>query len=229
MFLKRLRARLSSTPARRGVSLGDLRRITPISKNFGYDRGGPIDRYYIERFLAEKQSNVQGSVLEIKDNSYTVKFGKNKVVKSDVVDINPNNKNANIISDLAIADNINDNSYDCVILTQVLQFIYNYDDAIKNIHRILRPNGTLLLTVPGITSIAYAQLGSTWYWSFSEASIKRILSNHFMPDRISVEKYGNVLTATAFLYGLGMDELTIEEYESRDPDYQVIIAAIARK
>jgi glycosyltransferase involved in cell wall biosynthesis len=31
------------------VRIGSLRRVTPISQVFGFDRGQPIDRYYIER------------------------------------------------------------------------------------------------------------------------------------------------------------------------------------
>ena len=34
------------------VDFGGLRRLTPVSRAFGFDRGLPIDRYYIERFLA---------------------------------------------------------------------------------------------------------------------------------------------------------------------------------
>ena len=33
------------------IDLGDLRRSRPVSKDWGYERGAPIDRYYIEAFL----------------------------------------------------------------------------------------------------------------------------------------------------------------------------------
>src|SRR5689334_3710614 len=39
------------------VRLGDLRRLTPISRNWGFDRGQPVDRYYIENFLAVQSSD----------------------------------------------------------------------------------------------------------------------------------------------------------------------------
>ncbi|HEY9363111.1 MAG TPA: glycosyltransferase, partial [Chitinophagaceae bacterium] len=35
------------------VNKGDFNRTSPFSKEFGYERGGPIDRYYIEKFLAQ--------------------------------------------------------------------------------------------------------------------------------------------------------------------------------
>lgn len=149
--------------------------------------------------------------------------------QSDILDIDPKNKNANIIADLADLSNVTDNIYDCVILTQVLQLIYNYNDTIKNIHRVLKPGGVLLMTVPGITQIAYEQLGKTWYWSFSEASVTKILSQFFENENIIVSIYGNVLTAVAFLYGVGAKELASAEYEVNDLDYQVIIGGKAIK
>ncbi len=44
------------------INFGDLRRLTPVSKEFGFERGLPIDRYYIEKFLAEHTSDIQGRV-----------------------------------------------------------------------------------------------------------------------------------------------------------------------
>ena len=85
------------------------------------------------------------------------------------------------------------------------------------------------MTVPGITQIAYKQLGTTWFWSFSEASISRILTKYFDQSRVSISVYGNVQSAAAFLYGLGVDELTPAELDVADPDYQVIIASMAQK
>ncbi len=38
------------TPSIGKIDTGDLNRLTPFSKEFGYDRGGPVDRYYIENF-----------------------------------------------------------------------------------------------------------------------------------------------------------------------------------
>ena len=46
------------------VRFGDLKRLTPISPKWGLDRGRPIDRSYIESFLAQHASNIRGRVLE---------------------------------------------------------------------------------------------------------------------------------------------------------------------
>ena len=85
----RLRERLLSgrerVPAVGRVRFGDLHRLTPISQCFGFDRGLPVDRYYIERFLARHASEIVGRVLEIGDDTYTRRFGGSRVSRSDVL------------------------------------------------------------------------------------------------------------------------------------------------
>jgi glycosyltransferase involved in cell wall biosynthesis/SAM-dependent methyltransferase len=216
-------------PAVHEINMGDMRRMTPFSQRFGIDRGGAIDRYYIEKFLAYRSGDIKGRVLEIKDNAYTRQFGKEQVSHSEILDIDNKNTKATIVADLTNAAQIPDNTFDCVILTQVLQFIYDHKAALKTIHRILKPGGVLLLTVPGITRIAYKQFGETWHWSFSEASVKRMLSESFRIQDTIIDMHGNVLTSTGLLYGMGSGELKKEEYEYTDPDYQVIITARAVK
>ena len=54
---------------------GDLRRTDPVSRDWGYDRGVPIDRRYIDEFLAAHSSDVQGAVLEVQEDDFTLAFG----------------------------------------------------------------------------------------------------------------------------------------------------------
>jgi glycosyltransferase involved in cell wall biosynthesis len=58
----------SDPPPPGQVRLGDLDRLTPVSRVFGYDRGLPVDRYYIEGFLFHHANDIAGRVLEIADN-----------------------------------------------------------------------------------------------------------------------------------------------------------------
>jgi SAM-dependent methyltransferase len=216
-------------PKEGAVILGDLNRTSPFSEEFGYDRGGPIDRYYIESFLQKNKALIQGKVLEIGDNEYTLRFGNPDSLQSEIFDVDPKNSKANFVGDLSNAPFIPDNSYDCIILTQTLQMIYNYKDAIATCFRILKPGGSLLLTVPGISNIDFDEWNEYWMFSFTTNSIKRILLECFPIERISVETYGNVLTATAFLYGMGFPELEKEQIDFTDPHYQLIISAVATK
>lgn len=211
------------------INLGDLNRTTPFSTQFGYDRGGPVDRYYIENFLQENNSLIKGRVLEIGDNEYTLRFGGNKIEKSDILHIDDSNKQATFIGDLSNAPHLPSNTFDCIILTQTLHLIYDYKAAIETCYRVLKPGGTLLLTVPGISHIAQDQWSKYWLWSFTDASIQRIMQEHFSEDTITIKTYGNVLVASAFLYGMGLPELKKEQLDYHDPHYQVIITVKAIK
>jgi SAM-dependent methyltransferase len=132
---------------RRPGWLGISRRTTPLSEYWGYDRGSPVDRYYIERFLAEHRYDIQGRVLEVKDEVYIDQLGVG-VKQCEVLDIDPTNLRATIIADLAAADVIPSDHFDCFVCTQTLQYIYDIHAALAHIHRILRPEGVLLATVP---------------------------------------------------------------------------------
>ena len=54
---------------------GNLRRVQPFSPNFGFERGQPIDRFYIERFFAAHRAAMVGDGLEIQSVGYLRRFG----------------------------------------------------------------------------------------------------------------------------------------------------------
>ena len=154
-----------------------LRRTKPLSDIWGADRGTPIDRYYIERFLHQNRQTIRGDVLEIKHPMYTDRFGVG-VASTDVLDIDPANERANIVADLAQADSVPDRSFDCFILTQTLQYVYDVRAAVSHCHRILRPGGVLLCTVPSVSGIDPGSLENE-YWRFTAASCSRLFGDAF--------------------------------------------------
>jgi glycosyltransferase involved in cell wall biosynthesis len=215
-------------------NFGDLHRLSPVSQIWGFDRGmsvwekgQPIDRYYIEAFLQRHFEDIKGRVLEIGDSGFTFKFGGSRVFQSDVIDVNPDNSHATYIIDLDCWDvNLPRELFDCFILTQTLQFIYNIKTAIYNAYTVLKPGGVLLVTLPGISKI-----DRLWndYWRFTEISARRMFGDVFGDENITVVTYGNVLTACAFLYGLSSYELTKKMLDFIDPNFQVIITVRAVK
>lgn len=212
------------------VDLGSLRRVTPISRIFGYDRGQPIDRYYIENFLAHHQNDIRGRVLEIGDDSYTQQFGSDHVTQRDVLHVKEGNPKATFIGDLTNADNVPSDSFDCFVLTQTIHLIYDVRVALQTVYRILKPGGVALITVPGtISQLAIDEWGAYWCWGFTSLSIRRLFEEVFPAENLQIETYGNVLTATAFLQGLASQELRSEELDHRDPSYQVILTIRAVK
>lgn len=216
-------------PAVGKVDLGDFARTTPFSTEFGYDRGGPVDRYYIEKFLGQEAAAIKGRVLEVGDNEYTLRFGKAQVAQSDILHVDASNQKATFVGDLSDAPHVPDNTFDCVVLTQTLHLIYEYKQALATCHRILKPGGVLLLTVPGITPIDHGEWRKTWYWSFTDSALHRLIAETFPTDSLTITSYGNVFIATAFLYGLGLQEVTPAQLEVYDPQFQVINAVKAVK
>lgn len=204
--------------------------IKPISRVFGLDRGLPIDRYYIEKFLFENKQLIKGVTLEIAESTYTKKFGNEKVKKALIFNVKESNIKSDIIGNLATGEGITKNLVDCFIMTQTLPFIYDIHGAVKNAVKILKPGGCLLITVPGITQISRYDM-SRWgqYWSFTDQSLRKLFEEVIPPSSISIKTYGNVKSAAYFLYGFAQHELTRKELEYQDSDYQLIIGAVIKK
>ena len=199
-----------------------------ISNAFGVDRGQSIDRYYIENFLAHHASDIQGRVLEIEDNSYTLKYGGSRVKISDVLHVQQGHPQATIVADLTHAGHIPPDTFDCIILTQTLQYIYDVRSAILTLYRILKPGGSLLATFPGVSQGHPLEYGD-WYWAFTTQSAPRLFEEAFPAENIRTEAHGNVLAAISSLHGLASEELSQEELDYRDPHYELLITLRAVK
>jgi SAM-dependent methyltransferase len=223
------RRRIQYTPPVGWVRFGDLRRTAPISREYGYDRGLPIDRYYIEGFLARHADDIRGHVVEIGDASYTHRFGDTKVTGSDILHVDESNAAATIGADLTSADDIPSSTFDCFILTQTLQLIYDVRAAIRTAYRILKPGGVLLATVPGISQISSDEWGASWYWAFTSLSAGTLFQEVFPKDHVHVHAHGNVLAATSFLQGLAAHELARAELDVVDREYEMLITIHAVK
>lgn len=207
-----------------------LGRLEPIRKNFGLGQGQSIDRYYIELFLARNANDIQGHVLEIQEDAYTRRFGGERVLHSDVLHVTQGNPRATIIADLTAADHIPSEQYDCIILTQTLQYIYDVRAAIRTGYRILKGGGVLLVTLPGIQQIDRSGKQSYGeYWRFTTRSAQRLFTEVFPEHCLAIQAYGNVLAATAFLHGLVREEMHQSPLDYHDKDYEMTITVRARR
>jgi SAM-dependent methyltransferase len=218
-------------PRAGAVDFGQLRRLTPVSPIFGIERGKPVDRYYIEAFLEKNRDAIQGRVLELGDATYTQRYGGERVTVSDVLHVTEGNPEATIVADLTDAPQIPDGVFDCIVFTQSLQMIYDYRAALGTLARILKPGGVLLVTSSGISKIARRLGRDDWgeYWRFTTQGIERLFAETFPAGDVRVEAWGNVLSATAYLHGLAAEELSREELDHPDPDFEVIVSARVRK
>jgi SAM-dependent methyltransferase len=213
---------------KRRVRFGSLRRTRPISDRWGWDRGTPVDRRYIEWFLEEHRVDVTGRVLEVGDSRYTDRYGA-ELTQVDVLDVNPTNESATLVFDLSAHDRLPEGVFDCFLLMQTLQYVYDFAGAIRGAYRLLRPGGVLLASVPCVSRVARSAGIEGDYWRFTEASTRRLFEGAFGPDRVVVRTYGNVLAATAFLMGLAAEELSEAELAETDEFFPVLVAVRAVK
>ncbi len=226
--LARTGTRLTRVPPVGMVRFGSLRRLSPISADWGFDRGLPVDRHYIEEFLAAEAASIRGRVLEIDSNDYTRRFGGDQVEQSDVLHIAEMGPGVTLVGDLTNAPHLPSRAFDCIVVTQTLQLIHEVDAAVATIHRLLRPGGTALVTVPGMSPMTRDPEGSWGYhWGFTTLSARRLFERHFEGGAVQVEARGNVLTATAFLQGIAAGELRPEELAYRDPAFELLVTVRA--
>jgi hypothetical protein len=227
----RIRSIRRFKPQRDRLRFGDFRRLTPISRAFGFERGTPVDRYYIERFLAGHAGDIHGRVVEVGDDLYTTRFGGDRVVQAEILNIQrENNPKTTIVADLARPETVSAGFCDCFIFTQTLQFIYDLKSAVGALHRALKPQGVLLASFPAISQVCRYDM-ERWgdYWRFTNAAVERLLAEAFPREQIQVSAHGNVLAALCFLHGLAAEDLRPEELDFHDPDYQIVITARAVK
>ena len=213
------------------VQFGDLDRTTPVSPIFGIDRGFPIERYYIEQFLARHRLDVRGRCLEMGDPFYINKFNDGRATRIDVMHVKEGNPAATIVADLTSAGHVPSNTFDCIIFTQSLQMIYDMHAALRHLHRILKPGGVLLLTSHGISKVGRRLGRDGWgeYWRITTQSAEKLFEDTFPGADVQVGSYGNVLTACCCLHGIVSEEIAPADLDTNDPDYEVIVTVRARK
>lgn len=200
----------------------------PVSRRFGLDRGKAIDRFYIEKFLETNCQYICGDVMEIGDNRYTMKFGRN-IKNSYILHVNGWGENV-IKGDFATGEGIRENTVDCLIFTQTLQHIFDKEKTIRNIYKVLKPGGAALLTSGFIAQLSpYDYYNWGEFWRLTDQSMKKLLMGQFEGNKIKVRSYGNVKTAMSFLYGLCQEDLEETDYSYDDEQYPVIVAGIAQK
>jgi hypothetical protein len=220
--VNRLRTVHREAVARKPKDLGDLRRTTPFT-TWGAERGGSIPRAYIGEFLGQHEADIRGRVLEIASDRYA-RLSRVGVERVDILDVDESNEQATFIANFADAPQVPDNAFDCVIVTQVLSWIYDVRAGFRTAHRVM------LVTTPGIARQAPVEkeLFGEW-WHFTAMSAKRVAEEIFGEGNVQVQTYGNVLAAAGTLFGLGQDDVTPAELAVHDPAFEVVVAIRAMK
>jgi SAM-dependent methyltransferase len=218
-----------------------MRRLRPVSDQWGYDRGTPVDRWYIDDFLGRfarasgyAAGDVRGRVMEVGGDDYARALatydGPDAVTAIEVLHVSSENPKATVVGDLTTGDGVPTEAFDCIICTQTLHVLYDVHAAVRTIHAALRPGGTALVTVPGITRSCIPDR-DYWgdYWRLTSQGAARLFGDVFGPEHVRTEPYGNLLTALGFLQGMAAEEFADWELRLRDPDYEVIVGIRAQK
>ena len=224
--LNRLRGRFEPIPVG-SVRFGDFKRTSPISDCYGWDRGTPVDRYYLESFLSKNAGDIHGRVLEITDDRYTRRFGTN-VIQSDILDVDKSNPRATLVGDIALPEVLPELTFDCIVFAQTLQYIYDLRTGIANLHRALKPGGVVLLTTGGISKLSHTY-EAKWHWWVTPDGLYRLLEERFGPNSVRVKGFGNVYAACAFFQGLATEELERAALDVEDSEFPVVVVGRAVK
>lgn len=203
------------------------RGTAPLSGLWGWDRGRPVHRLYLDQFLNEFRADIAGHCLEFEAPMYAPRFGGDAVTQLDILHLDDTNPRATLVADLTRPNDLPSDRFDCIVCTHVLHVIFDVRRAVAELHRILRRGGVLLVAVPHV-SMADPEL-FTEYWRFTADGVAALLGEAFEAENVTIRSYGNSLTTAGDLRGLVTHEFTEAELSAHDPRFTLEVCGRAVK
>jgi hypothetical protein len=200
----------------------------PVSRAFGFDRGQPIDRHYIDLFLSQHHELISGDVLEVAGNEYTTRHGGSRARSFELYTTSVERLGV-VIGDLTQPQTLPAARFDCFVCTQTFNFIYDIHAAVRGAAHLLVDGGHLLATVGAVSQISRYDM-DRWgdYWRLSTAACERLFAESF--SSVQVSAFGNLAAAVGLLRGFAVEDLPSPSVlDKHDPDYPVVIGIVARK
>jgi SAM-dependent methyltransferase len=202
------------------LDFGDLKRFTPFSKDWGRSRGGAIDRYYIDPFVAAQLAHRFGRFLEFGSSTYRRFVEPGSIDSYDIIDNDPTNEQATIKCDVELLSEYTESRFDVIICTQVLQYTRDPAKAIAQLRDHLNPrSGLLILTVPFIERHNH---GLKDRWRFTKDNVRGLMVGF---QRTHVVEGGNLFAAVCFLMGLGLNDVPREALNPTDTENYITVMA----
>lgn len=220
---------------KRPFIMGDMSRTGPVSGLFGLERGVPVDRYYIEKFINDNHEYIIGDALEVGELRYLSEHGRHLRTKNILAPnagaVSKSSQADDVyIGDLTKVETLPEGRFDSFVCTQTLNFIYDVAASIRGAHYLLKPGGRFIGTVSGISQISRFDM-DRWgdYWRFTTMSLERLLGEVF-GGSIKLISYGNALTSQLLLQGVAVEDVDdMKVFNEQHEDYQLLIGFVAEK
>lgn len=182
-----------------------IRTTVPLNSPLICNYRDSLRRHFVDNFYSNK-------INLLPDSSKVLDLGGNKLAKRglfnidnynlDIVYVNYSTKQLPDIQADGCYLPFADESFDCVICAELLEHIRNPIDVLKEVYRVLRPGGTLLLTVPFMFPVH----GDPYdYGRYTDQFWLESLSEQYFTDIVIEWQGGFWCVFIDMLRGLGME------------------------
>jgi SAM-dependent methyltransferase len=196
-------------------------KLLPISTDFGWSRGTPVGRHYVNKFVAEMATGLGGTVLEFGESRYKACF--KTVQQYQVIDVVPG-PSVDYVCDIHDVSSVPEHYFDVIVCTQVLEHVERPVDALRQLHKLLKHDGHLICTVPFLAHIHYVP---TDFYRFSIDAICSALGTAGF-QVLEARNSGNALVTLGSLLGYAAEDFRSKEMEVVDNVYPFNVLAFAR-
>jgi len=207
-----------------------LNSINKYSEKFGFDRGTPIDRYYIDEFIRNLEfENEFNTALEFGELHYVERFNVRQKFFLSHPDFSKRKDPKNqIFFDLNTQNKYDGVKFDLIISTNVINFTKNPFVTLSHHIDMLNVDGMLLLTASSSMPISQFD-AERWgdYWRFTPDAMNHLLEN--LDCEYHVQSFGNFKSSVAFLCGLASEEMKATDLKEKDTRYPLLVVALVKK
>jgi len=230
----RAKCHLLKWPVVRTLRCCALRRSTALYPDRAV--GTQVVRYYWGQFLNEWREDIRGRALEIGVTGTIRYYGGDRLTSAEALDIVASGPDVSIVADLAAADHVASDQFDCFVHQFTIHILYNFRAALYHSIRILKPGGVLLINFPcrsgypvnGIP-LGDGRKGAVYWW-FTPLLVQTVLAElGIAAADVQLKTYGNFFALTAYMAGIPSEELTAAELNAVDPDIPLLICARIHK
>jgi glycosyltransferase involved in cell wall biosynthesis len=224
------RGRWLALPLIRQLRCVQFRSLRPVGN--GRIRGMPIVRYHWEKFLQRHEADIRGVALEVGTTRTLRRFGAQATRRADAIDLSAHSPEVTIVADLARADHVPSEEYDCFVNQFTMHMIYDVDAALYHSIRMLKPGGVLLINFScvdyyfsdGLDMHTGAPL--FMYWWFTPMQVENLLRRTGLSSKdFEIEVVGNLFSRVAYQMSIPAEELTEQELDYVDPGHPLLICA----